>query len=311
MDDLKTGRLGVHALFCVFALTLAGCASAPIGGGSQDADAKRFVARPDVAGLYIYRTETIDAALKIDLALDGKPIGPSAAHTYYFLDVEPGRHTVTSTSGNSDSLDIDMEAGQLYYVWQEVKMGFLAARTELHRVDADEGRKGVLESSLAAARLVPPAMPAPTPAEPMPVAAASVAPPETAEPVEPAAPSVPAMPVEPAAASAAAIPAPAPMPAEAPIAAHVAAPPVPVVPPPPAPPQAPAAEPGTSAGTVALVARAELHDQPRSGSPVTAALPAGTRVKADPRTIHNPGGDWCYVTAGDRSGWVLKSALPD
>jgi hypothetical protein len=147
----------------------------------------------------------------------------------------------------------------------------------------------------------------------MPVAASSIAPPEAAAPVEPAAPPVPAAPVEPAAvaASAAAIPAPAPMPAEAPIAAHVAAPPVPVAPPPPAPPQAPAAEPETLADTVALVARAELHDQPRSGSPVTAALPAGTRVKADPRTIHNPGGDWCYVTAGDRSGWVLKSALPD
>jgi SH3-like domain-containing protein len=61
---------------------------------------------------------------------------------------------------------------------------------------------------------------------------------------------------------------------------------------------------------VALVAQAELHAQPQAGSAVIATLPAGTRVKVDPRTIRGRTGDWCYVELRDRNGWVLRSALP-
>ena len=37
------------------------------------------------------------------------------------------------------------------YVWQEVKMGFIAARGKLQVVDEATGRKGVAETALAAA----------------------------------------------------------------------------------------------------------------------------------------------------------------
>lgn len=37
------------------------------------------------------------------------------------------------------------------YVWQEVKMGFIAARSKLQVVDEATGRKGVAETALAAA----------------------------------------------------------------------------------------------------------------------------------------------------------------
>ncbi|WP_168196438.1 hypothetical protein [Bdellovibrio sp. NC01] len=35
-----------------------------------------------------------------------------------------------------------------YYVWQEVKMGILWARTKLHKVDEAEGQAGVRQCSL-------------------------------------------------------------------------------------------------------------------------------------------------------------------
>lgn len=43
-----------------------------------------------------------------------------------------------------------MEAmeGQNLYVWQEVEMGVLMARTKRHLVDEEEGRKGVNECQL-------------------------------------------------------------------------------------------------------------------------------------------------------------------
>ncbi len=131
------------------ATTLIGCASVPMGDAKQDAELKSFAAKPGVAGLFIYRNESFGAAIRMDIEVDGKPLGQTAAKTYFYKEVPPGRHTVTSKAENTDSIEIDTVGGKLYYIWQEVKMGLLYARTKLSLVGEDEGRKGVLESQLA------------------------------------------------------------------------------------------------------------------------------------------------------------------
>ena len=103
-----------------------------------------------MAGLYIYRNESIGAAIRMDVEVDGKPLGQSAAKTYFYKEVAPGRHTITSKSENADSIEVDAAAGKLYYIWQEVKLGLLYARTKLTLVGEEEGRKAVLECKLAA-----------------------------------------------------------------------------------------------------------------------------------------------------------------
>lgn len=140
------------AFSAILAASLVGCASVPMGDPKKDAELKGFAAKSDVAGVYIYRNETMGASIRMDLDVDGKPLGQTAAKTYYYTEVAPGKHTVTSKSENTDSLELDTVAGKLYYVWQEVKMGVLYARTKLHLVGEDEGRKGVLESQLAATK---------------------------------------------------------------------------------------------------------------------------------------------------------------
>jgi hypothetical protein len=136
-------------LISVMAFSLVGCASVPMGDAKQDAALKAFSIPADRAGVYIYRNESIGAAVKMDVAVDGKPIGQTAAKTYLYKEVTPGKHTITSTAENTDSLEVDAKPGSLSYVWQEVKMGILYARTKLHLVDETEGKKGVLETSLA------------------------------------------------------------------------------------------------------------------------------------------------------------------
>lgn len=138
------------ALTSVIVLSLVGCASVPMGDASRDAALKSFAAKPDVAGVYIYRNESLGAAVRMDLELDGKPLGQTAAKTYFYTEVPPGKHSVTSRSENDDTLQFETVAGKLYYIWQEVKMGLLYARTKLHLVGDEEGKKGVLESKLAA-----------------------------------------------------------------------------------------------------------------------------------------------------------------
>ena len=133
----------------VLASSLGGCASVPMGDAKQDAASKTFSVPADKAGVYIYRNESIGAAVKMDVELDGKAIGQTAANTYLYKEVAPGKHTISSKAENTDAIDIDAKPGTLSYVWQEVKMGILYARTKLHLVGEAEGKKGVLETKLA------------------------------------------------------------------------------------------------------------------------------------------------------------------
>lgn len=136
----------------VFILALVGCASVPMGDPTYDAELKQFSGKHDMAGVYIYRNEMFGAAIRMDVEVDGKPLGQTAAKTYLYTEVPPGKHTVVSKAENTDTLELNAVAGKLYYVWQEVKMGLLSARTKLHLMNEEDGQNGVLETSLAAAK---------------------------------------------------------------------------------------------------------------------------------------------------------------
>lgn len=140
-------------LIGVFMLSaLAGCASVPMGSDKQDAALKTFTVPPDRAGIYIYRNESFGASVKMDVAVDGKPLGQTAAHTYLYEQVSPGVHVVTSTAENTDNLKVDAKAGTVVFIWQEVKMGILYARNKLHLMSTSEGEAGVDQTSLAVSK---------------------------------------------------------------------------------------------------------------------------------------------------------------
>lgn len=139
-----------HAITLFAALAISGCASVPMGDAKQDAAAKTFAVPQDKAGIYIYRNESIGGAVKMDVAIDGQAIGQTAAKTYFYKEVAPGQHTVSSTAENTDTLAVETKPGTLTFIWQEVKMGVLYARTKLHLVAEEVGKKGVQESTLAA-----------------------------------------------------------------------------------------------------------------------------------------------------------------
>ncbi len=130
--------------------TMVGCASVKMADTAQDTQAKKFAPKPNVAGIYIYRNESMGGAVKMDVALDGKPRGQTAKKTYIYTEVKPGTHTISSKAENTSEVSIDAVAGKLYYVWQEVKMGVMYARNKLSLVDEATGKNGVNECSLIA-----------------------------------------------------------------------------------------------------------------------------------------------------------------
>lgn len=84
--------------------------------------------------------------MKLHVLMDGNYLGETAAKTYFYTEVAPGKHTVTGKGENESSVSFDALAGRLYYIWQEIKIGGFSARNELKLVDETTGRAGVMES---------------------------------------------------------------------------------------------------------------------------------------------------------------------
>ena len=139
-------RKGVGFLLVAWLALVSGCASVPEASPELDQAAKAFAAPRDKAGVYVYRNETMGAAIKLHVLMDGKYLGETASKTYFYEEVAPGAHTFTGKAENESSVTIQAVAGKLYYIWQEIKMGLFQPRNELRVVDEDAGRAGVLES---------------------------------------------------------------------------------------------------------------------------------------------------------------------
>ncbi len=132
---------------------LAGCASVPMASMDQDAQAKTFTSIPGKASLYIFRDETMGAAVPLTVSVNSKTLGQTAAMTYFHLNVAPGKYTVSSLAEDVSTLNLDLTAGSTCFVWQEIKMGMWSARSKLQQVDETRGRKGVNSSKLIAATI--------------------------------------------------------------------------------------------------------------------------------------------------------------
>ena len=125
-----------------------GCASVQMAAPEMDTSAKTYSVKPNKANIYVYRNEVMGAAIKMPVALNGRMVGDTASKTFLLLEVDPGSHTLMSKTENDSTLKVDAVAGRNYFVWQEVKMGMFAARSNLQLVDEATGKAGVAECKL-------------------------------------------------------------------------------------------------------------------------------------------------------------------
>ena len=142
---MKKTLLAIGAI----ALLLSGCAStSPEAPSHEDAKAKQFATIKGKSNIYLYRNESYGMAISMPLFLDGKSIGSTGAKTYVKATTNPGKHILTSKAENDNALQLTTKAGKNYFVWQEVKMGIISARSKLKLVSDSEGKKDVRECSL-------------------------------------------------------------------------------------------------------------------------------------------------------------------
>lgn len=126
------------------------CTSFDMASPIEDLSLKEFSVPKDKAGVYVFRNQIKGNILIMDVDIDGQQLGRTQWETYLYQELTPGKHTITSRASNVDSIEIEVQAGTLTYVWQEVIFGLPTARSKLHVVNEKKGQKGVLESSLSA-----------------------------------------------------------------------------------------------------------------------------------------------------------------
>ena len=132
---------------------LSGCASVPMASLEADESAKQFNVDSNKANIYLYRNESMGGAIAMPVALDGHIAGKTGSKTYFYWTVEPGEHEITSLTENTARIKINAKAGKNHYIWQEVKMGMWTARSQLHEVGEEKGKKEVNDCKLIASEI--------------------------------------------------------------------------------------------------------------------------------------------------------------
>lgn len=143
---MKKVVLGVFVL-----AILTGCASVKMEPKEASDKAKQFAApTTNMAGLYIYRDSFVGKALKKDLWIDGKCIGESGPDVFFYTEVTPGTHTLSTESEFSpNDLVVMLDAGKNYFYRQFIKMGLIKGGANLEAVPEADGKSAVLKLELA------------------------------------------------------------------------------------------------------------------------------------------------------------------
>ncbi|ELX11478.1 hypothetical protein Jab_1c00610 [Janthinobacterium sp. HH01] len=136
----------------VSVLVMTGCASINKAPATVDAESKLFKPNPATSQVYVYRNETLGAALSMPVTVDGKLAGNTGPNSFFKFDLPAGAHKITS-QGTESELTINTEVGKLYYVWQEVKMGLMSGGSKLQLVAEEVGKKAVAECAQIQAAL--------------------------------------------------------------------------------------------------------------------------------------------------------------
>jgi hypothetical protein len=135
--------LGARTALAVLVLALAGCASTPQATAERDAEAKRFMARPDAATIYVYRDDfTVEEMDLQDTALyvDGRLIGGTLPKTFFRFDVRTGEHLLHGFAYDQGSLKVDTRSGEIYFVSLQV----IGGTSRFTLVKPETGKRDIL-----------------------------------------------------------------------------------------------------------------------------------------------------------------------
>src|SRR5688572_20337193 len=95
---------------------LSGCASTPQADAGRNAEAQQFASSPASSTLYVYRSDYGNQDGDSVLWIDGKLIGATLPKTFFRVNLNPGKHTLTGMGYDTGRLTLETRPGELYFV---------------------------------------------------------------------------------------------------------------------------------------------------------------------------------------------------
>jgi hypothetical protein len=115
----------------------------------QQRAALKFQPASGKAVLYVFRHQLKGALQGHDLVLDGRCLGQIRGCTFYRLELEPGKHRLSGDKKCQESLEVEVAAGQVHFVEQELLLGMWCTGYHyLPRENAMKTRREVQECKM-------------------------------------------------------------------------------------------------------------------------------------------------------------------
>ena len=132
----------------------AGTSKAP----SEDTEAAMAFEAPEGKGVvYLYRLGRAVAAANVSIvkvnSLDAGGTGPG---TFFRWELKPGTYTFSASTGESSkTVQLQVEAGKLYFIEQNIRLGINEGRVQLEEVDEKTGKKSIQGMKMLVSAYVP------------------------------------------------------------------------------------------------------------------------------------------------------------
>jgi outer membrane biogenesis lipoprotein LolB len=133
-------------VFALFVLPLLiACASTSKAPADKSEAAKRFEKHPEKAVVYLYRTgRMVGAAGQIQVKINGIEAGGTGPGTFFRWELKPGSYSfMSSTAESSRVVELNVKAGEHYFLRQDARVGVSAGRVTLVEKDEATGMKEI------------------------------------------------------------------------------------------------------------------------------------------------------------------------
>jgi hypothetical protein len=138
-------------------VVITGCASTSKAPSEMSDQAKSFVAPADKGAVYLYRTgRVVGAAGQLSVKVNGQDAGGTGPGTFFKWDLKPGTYTFFSSTGEASAVvQLDVKAGEVYYIRQDARIGIDTGRVTMKEVSDNKGRKEVQGCKLLVSSYIP------------------------------------------------------------------------------------------------------------------------------------------------------------
>ena len=137
--------------------TLSSCASTSKAPVEKSNEAKSFSAPEGKGSVYLYRTgRVVGAAGQLNVKVNGKDAGGTGPGTFFKWDLQPGVYTFFSSTAESSATEqIEVKAGEVYYLRQDARVGINNGRVTIKKVSDQKGMQEVQGCKLLISAYIP------------------------------------------------------------------------------------------------------------------------------------------------------------